>query len=274
MRKFWKISILVKFSKHSISVEIFQKNFDFFENLDLIFQNFGKVANWLKISWKFRKMSIWVKFFEKLRILVKFFEKFRFWSNFRKTSILVKFSGNFDSIKILAFGRMLEKSSDFGQNLEKYRKMSILVKFSKNFGLGKNLRTISIRVKFSKNFDFFNFDFYQLFEKISILVKFLKKFRFWSKFWKISILVKILEKFRIWSYNFRKISILVKFSKKFAFGETFEKNSVLVKIWESFEKFRFCSNFRNISIAVESFQKFRFFRSQNLKSKFREKLRF
>ena len=78
--------------------------------------------------------------FEKISILVKIYERHRFFREFGKISNLSNFRKNFD----------------FGQNWRKFRKMSILVKFSKNFDFGHNFRK--------------NFEFGQIFQKISILV--------------------------------------------------------------------------------------------------------
>ena len=104
---------------------------------------------------------------------------------------------------------------------------------------------MSIWVKFSKKFRFsLNF------RKSWILVKFLKKNRFWSCFGK---------KVRFWSKfpknvdffgNFEKNSILSNFRKNFEFGQNlrktffleFGKNSILVK-------------FSNISILIMIFEK-------------------
>ena len=77
----------------------------------------------------------------------------------------MKFSKNFDLGKIfekIYIGQVFEKK--FSENFEKFwwnfRKISILVKILENF------EKISILVKFSKYFDFG-----QIFQKISILVK-------------------------------------------------------------------------------------------------------
>ena len=135
--------------------------------------------------------------FEQISILVKIyksefsknfdcfenFEKFRFWSNFRKISILVKISNQF------GFLENFEKKSILVKIFEKFRFQS---NFLKNFDFGQNFRKISI-IKFSKKFRFWsnfrkNFDFGQnfrkkldfskIFEKISIVVKNFVKFRF------------------------------------------------------------------------------------------------
>ena len=83
-----------------------------------------------------------------------------------------------------------------------------------------------------------NFDFVPNFQKMSILVEFSKKFRFWSKFSinscffrKFSILVKFWQKFQFWS-NVPKLWAWSNLQKKFDFGLIFEK-------------FRFCSKFSN-----------------------------
>ena len=107
-------------------------------------------------------------------------------------------------------------------------------------------------MKYSKNFDFG-----QIFEKISLLVK----FRI------ISILDKIYENFENFDFGqnlwkFRKILILVKFSKNFAFGHKFRFPS---KIWkkfrisEIFEKYGFWSNLRKNLDFGQNFRKFRKF---------------
>ena len=206
---------------------------------------------------------------------MKLFEKFRFWSNFRKISILVKIS------KIFGF-------------FENYRKISILDEFSKITFLDKLSKQISISVKIFE--DFHNADFSQnFFEIFRFWFEICEKFRFWSKFrfcWnfgknfdfgqncrinyvfvyiseKISIMVKLLQKvgqiFDFWS----------KFSKNSGFGHIFEKNfvklskkiSILVKIFENFKnvdfsnifvKFRFWSNFFENFDFFENFEKFRF----------------
>ena len=130
----------------------------------------------------------------------------------------------------------------------------ILVKFSKNFDLFRKFGNISIKWNI---------------RKISILVKYLKKFRFWSNFRIISILDKIYENFENFDFGqnlwkFRKILILVKFSKNFAFGHKFRFPS---KIWKNFELVKFSRNMdfgqilEKIWILVkilENFEKFRF----------------
>ena len=133
-RKFWKISISVKFSKNFDISQIFEK-FWFWsmwkitflfkfskkvrfcsklskisKNIDFsqIFDKFRFLSYFRNISAKYRKISIWVKFlknfdlgqnFRKISIsskipnnfdLGQIFEKLRFWSNYRKISILVK----------------------------------------------------------------------------------------------------------------------------------------------------------------------------------------
>ena len=85
-------------------------------------------------------------------------------------------------------------------------------------------------------------------------MKFLKKFRFWSKyskFRKISILIKFLKKFRFWSNysKFRKISILVKFSKKFRFGSNFQKDFDFSQIFGNFD-FSHISNKKSILVKI------------------------
>ena len=66
-------------------------------------------------------------------------------------------------------------------------------------------------------------NFGQIFEKISISVKFSKNFDFFDNF----------EKFRF-SSNIRKISILVKFLKNFDFGQIFQKNIFFSEITKNF----------------------------------------
>ena len=131
-----------------------------------------------------------------------------------------------------------------------------------------------------------NFDFSQILGKISILVKFLekfwfwsnfhKKFRFWSNFGKIASLVKLSNKFDFskisknfdFGLNFRKISTFGKFSKKFWFRWIFwkiidfvhpillksSKNSYFSQIFEKFQFWSYYRKFRFRSI----FEKFRF----------------
>ena len=67
-------------------------------------------------------------------------------------------------------------------------------------------------------------------------------------FSKKSILVKFLKIF-----DFSQI-----FEKNFAFGRILVENSILFKISENFEKFRFYSNFRKISILLKFSKIFRF----------------
>ena len=124
-----------------------------------------------------------------------------FWSKFffRKISILVKFSKNFDFVKNYVFekknsifqNRKFRKISKFIENFRrisfrKFRKISIWVKiFEKIWDLGQNFRqNFSILVN----------------RKISILVKLSENF-FGQNFLKFS---KNFEKFRFGS-NFRKI---------------------------------------------------------------------
>ena len=87
-------------------------------------------------------------------------------------------------------------------------------------------------------------DFFGNFEKISVLSNFPKKFRFWSKFTKDIDFFENLEKFRFCQI-FEKISILVKFSKNFDFGHNFRKNfefgqifSKKFRFWSIFRKLR------------------------------------
>ena len=108
-----------------------------------------------------------------------------------------------------------------------FRKISILVeinekfrffsKISKNVDLGQIFEKISILVKF--------------FERISILVKILEKFRFSSKTTKNVDFGQILDFFE----NFENSSNLVKFSKNFDFRQIFKK----IRVWSNFlMKFR------------------------------------
>ena len=108
------------------------------------------------------------------------------------------------------------------------------------------------------------------FRKISILVKFMKKNRFWWKLWKnfdfgknfrkfrkipISLifsnneLSQINEKIRFWS-KFSKNSIWVKFSQKFRFRSTFSKN---FDFSQNFEKISILLKFLEMSISVKTF---------------------
>ena len=131
---------------------------------------------------------------------------------FEKNSIFVK--KNFD------FGQIIEKNFDFGQNFRKFRKID----FSQNFE--KFRFWVKIFEKFFRKFRFFdlgqskNFHFGQIFENFRFWLKFSKIFDLFGKFRKISISVKFskkffghifenFEKFRL-RWNFRKI--LVKFS--------------------------------------------------------------
>ena len=137
------------------------------------------------------------------------------------------------------------------------------------------------------------------FRKISNIVKFSQKFRFWSNirknvyfgqidkknfdfgknFRKILILVKMFENFHLFknfenfSEIFVKISILVKFSKNFDFGQNlrkFRKISIWSTfansyqncrfLWKIFKKIRFWSNFRKNSIMVKIWESFENFR--------------
>ena len=138
-------------------------------------------------------------------------------------SIFVKFSKNFNFAQIL------------GQTFRKFRKISLSVKFSTNFDFCKISEKFRVCSKFSKNIWKIskNIDMGQIFRKISIWVKILEKFRFWSKFSNIAKNVdfsKIFEKFRFWS----------NFSKNFDFF-----------LFKFFEKFRFCSNFRYMTFLVK-----------------------
>ena len=158
-----------------------------------------------------------VKIFEKFRFKSNFRQKIRLESNFRKISILVKFSKYFDFF-------------------EKFEKLSI--------SIGQNFRKSSILMKFSKKFRFWS-----KFSKISTSVKFSQKFRFWSNFRKRWILVKFSKNFDFFYREVGKISILVKFSNSSNLVKFFvisilahfskKKIRILVKIPENFQKFRF-----------------------------------
>ena len=119
---------------------------------------------------------------------IQILEKFRFWSNFRKISILIIiFEKKFEKITILdKIGENFSKNVDFSQIFKdiwfwskfietdfflKIRKISILFKFWKIFDCGQNLRKMAI-----------------FFSKIS------NKFRFKSNFRKKLDLGKIFEK--------------------------------------------------------------------------------
>ena len=142
----------------------FEQNFRKF-SISVISKNFDFGHNFEKFRFwsKFSKIFDSNQIFEKISILVKIFEKFPFWS---------KFSKNF------GFSQMFEKFW-FEQN---FRKFSISV-ISKNFVFGHN---------------FEKFRFGQNFRKSSILIKFSKKFRFWSKFSKNFDFGQIFERFRFW----------------------------------------------------------------------------
>ena len=114
-----------------------------------------------------------------------------------------------------------------------------------------------------------------IFEKISLLVKFSKKFRFWLNFRKNFILVQFLKNIdfghvldqnmtKIFGQNFRKMCIFSEISKKFQFCQIFEKISILVKIYETHRFFRefgkiwILSNFRKYFDFGQNWRKFRF----------------
>ena len=148
------------------------------------------------------------------------------------------------------------------ENFEKFR-------FYSNYHLDFNqiFEKISILVKFSKNFDCF-----ENFEKFRFRPKFWdnnsQKFRFWLNFWIFSIEVKFTKKISIFG---KKISL------NFDFSQIFEKISILVKIFKNFEKFRFYSHYRKISILVKFSKKVRFwsnFRKISISVQIFEKFRF
>ena len=202
-------------------------------------QIFRKISILVKFSKNFKfgqileKIRFWSKF-PKILILVTIFQNFRFFRNFRKISILVKFSKNF------AFCSNFRKKNRFWWKF---------AKVSKNFDLGQIFETFRFRSKFSKNFDFLEI---RNFAKISILVKFSKKFRFWSTFANSYKTVDFCE-------NFQKNSVLVKFSKNFDLSQIFEEFrffrksrdiSILVKFSKISKNFDFGHDVRQISILV------------------------
>ena len=147
-----------------------------------------------RFSWKFMKISLLWQF-SMISILIKF----------DKNSILFKILG-----KISIFAKISKKTLDFGQNFQKSRfwlkfsKISaILVKTFRNLDSGKKFRKVTILVDCSQNF-----------QKISVCVKILENLDFRENSWqsrfhsnlpKISILVKFLGKSRFFQ-NFRKIN--------------------------------------------------------------------
>ena len=146
--------------------------------------------------------------------MVKIFEKFRFWSNFRKILILVKFS----------------KNLDFGQNFLRVFQFMVRIIFGK----------FRFRSKFSNNFRNFVrkflakiFDFGKIFEIFRFLVKFFENFRFCSNFPKIYVFGQIIGKFLFW-WRFSKISELFENYKKFRFWSSFRNISILFKILVKF----------------------------------------
>ena len=117
---------------------------------------------------------------------------------------------------------------DFFGNVE------IFQKISQNFDYGQIVNKNSILVKIFENFGIFRF-----------WLNFRKKIRFWSKFSKISnisIFVKFAKKidfghnFRNLSIFFRKLSNLLKFSKKLQFWSKFSKISIFSKIFKKNRK--------------------------------------
>ena len=100
----------------------------------------------------------------------------------------------------------------------------------------------------------------KIFEKKLILVKIFEKFRFFRKFRKIPILLKFSENFNLNEIFDKNFDFGQNFRKKLDFSQIFQKNfnfgrivkiSILLKIFENFEKFRFYSTFRKISILVK-----------------------
>ena len=205
-KNFRKILLLAKISK-ILNFQIFGNSIFFF---------FYMIPNLVKIMvnpdfffWNWRKITIFLKFYEKSQICLKFPEKFRDFRFFKK--------------KISMFVKIFE-TVDFGQKFEKNRFWS---KFSK----------ISICIKLieiwflSKIFE--NHDFSQDFQKSCLITKFVKNlsfdkkifFRkiwiFFSKFWKILTWLKIYENLDFGKKN-RKRRIL----------SQFPKISILVKIFE------------------------------------------
>ena len=118
--------------------------------------------------------------------------------------------------------------------------MSILVKkISKNLDFGQNFQKYVFWWKLSKNMK------YQNYRKISILVKIVANYRFWSIFTKMSILV-IIEEYIDFNQNFQK---------DFDFDQHFRKISILVNIfgeidlWQNFPQI-FRWKFTEMSILV------------------------
>ena len=149
--------------------------------------HFGKIFKQCQLCRKFRKISIWVKFSYNFdfchnnyeSILLKIFENFeksRFWFDFSKKFI---FCRKFRKISIWV---KFSKNFDLCQIFEKFRFGS---NCRKNFDFGQNLRKFRINWRFRKISISVNF------RKISILVKISEKFRFWSKFTKIPLFLKI-----------------------------------------------------------------------------------
>ena len=175
-----------------------------------------KICKYLDFCKNFLKISIFIKIFEniacgencsKIWNLVKNFEKSWFWSKFTKMSILVITEENID------FSRNLQKYWFWGKKL----KISILVKIWGNFDFGQyswksrlcsKLTIISIFVNILENIDNSGDC-----RKISNLVKFVEKSRFWTKLSKILDFGKNLPKCRFWSKD-KMILILVKTFKK------------------------------------------------------------
>ena len=156
------------------------------------------------------------------------------------------------------FWSQFSKNLDFGRNCGK---TSILYKIFKNLDLGRNLQknililvVIRDKSRFGSKLWKKNLHFRQNFRKISILDQIVEKSHFWSEFyqfwsnfqksqngrnfWKISILNEIFKRSEFWS----------KFSKHLNFCQSLRKISILVEI---FETFRYCLNFRKISISAK-----------------------
>ena len=167
---FWKFSIISRLSEILKYGEFFEK-FRFWSKIFKKFRfkwNFRKKLDLGEIFEKnldlgeiFWKISILVMFWKKVRFLVEINEKCGFisilsnfrksvdlghiWRQFRKMSIWVKFSKNFDFVEILT-----KKWRDFGRkfskNLDYWSKISKNVDCWSNFGF--------FREKFRKNYEF------------------------------------------------------------------------------------------------------------------------
>ena len=135
---------------------------------------------------------------------------------FRKISILVKFSTNFDFCQIFEKFRVCSK---FSKNFWKISKNIDLGQIFEKFRFGQNFRKICVSSKIPNNFDLGqskNFDFGQIIGKFRVCSKFSKNF------WKISKnidLGQIFEKFRF-GQNFRKICVSSKIPNNFDLGQS------------------------------------------------------